>query len=43
MQSYSKGSVDPIIPVYYNGLGDASMQGYGKGTLRPFITVHYIG
>jgi hypothetical protein len=43
MQGYSKGSVGPFIPDYYNRLVEAYMQGYIKGSVGPFITVHYNG
>jgi hypothetical protein len=41
MQSYSKGSVEPFIPVHYNGNVAASIQGYNKGSVGPIIVVHY--
>jgi hypothetical protein len=40
MQGYSKGSVEPFIPVHNNGLVEAWMQGYSKGSVGPFILVH---
>jgi hypothetical protein len=43
MQGYSKGSLVPLILVYYNGYVEASIQGYSMWTLGPLILVYYNG